>query len=99
MEQTVYYGLIAVMIVFGLHAGNHWARSMGQAVLLGLAGSAVAIAAFVCLIAVLTIVSPDDFDSTARGERLGALLLFGSAVGPVSAVGGRRRAEKAARLF
>src|SRR5881392_4153248 len=49
MEETVYYSVIAAMIVFGLYAGNRWARSMGQAVLLGLAGSAVAVATFVCL--------------------------------------------------
>ena len=55
MEETVYYGVIAAMIIFGLYAGNRWARSMGQAMLLGLAGSAVAVAAFLCLIAALAI--------------------------------------------
>ena len=38
--------------------------------------------------------------SREMGVRLGALLLFGSALGVVSAIGGRRRAEKAStRLF
>ncbi len=58
MEEIVYYGVIAAMIVFGLYAGNRWARSMGQAVLLGLVGSALAVAAFLCLIVVLAVFSP-----------------------------------------
>jgi hypothetical protein len=99
MEEIVYYGVIAAMIVFGLYAGNRWARSMGQAVLLGLVGSALAVAAFLCLIVVLAVFSPTGHDPTEVTVRLGALLLFGSALGPVSAIGGRRRAEKAARLF
>ena len=36
MEETAYYSAIAVLIAFGLLAGNRWARSMGHAVLLGL---------------------------------------------------------------
>jgi hypothetical protein len=52
------------------------------------------------LIVVLAIFSPDGIDPRETAARLGALLLFGSAVGVVSAIGGRRRAEKAAaRLF
>jgi hypothetical protein len=99
MEET-YYGVIAAMIGFGLYAGNRWARSMGEAVLFGLVGSTIAVAMFLCLIVVLAIFSPTGHDSTEMTVRLGALLLFGSALGPVSAIGGRRRAEKAAaRLF
>jgi len=37
MEEAGYYAAIAVLIAFGLLAGNRWARSMGHAVLLGLA--------------------------------------------------------------
>jgi hypothetical protein len=99
MEET-YYGVIAAMIGFGLYAGNRWARSMGEAVLFGLVGSTIAVAMFLCLIVVLSIFSPTGHDPTEVTVRLGALLLFGSALGPVSAIGGRRRAEKAAaRLF
>lgn len=97
MEETVYYGAIAALIVFGLLAGNLWARSMGHAVLLGLAGTTAAIVTFLGLVIGLAILSPDGSDSRETAARLGALLLFGSAVGVVSAVGGRRRAEKAAR--
>jgi Zn-dependent protease len=100
MEETAYYGAIAALIAFGLLAGNRWARSMGHAVLLGLVGTTVAVAAFFCLIVVFAILSPDGLDPRATAVRLGALLLFGSGVGVVAAIGGRRRAEKvAARLF
>jgi hypothetical protein len=99
LEETVYYSVIAAMIIFGLHAGNRWARSMGQAVILGLVGSTAAITAFLVVVVGLAVLSPDGHDVGEMGLRLGALLLFGSALGPVSAIGGRRRAEKAARLF
>jgi hypothetical protein len=99
MEEIVYYGVIAAMIGFGLYAGNRWARSMGEAVLFGLVGSTIAVAMFLCLIVVHAMFSPTGHDPTETTVRLGALLLFGSALGPVSAIGGRRRAEKAARLF
>ena len=46
MEEAGYYAAIAVLIAFGLLAGNRWARSMGHAVLLGLAGTTIAIARF-----------------------------------------------------
>src|SRR5258707_15732681 len=94
MEETVYYSVIAAMIAFGLYAGNRLAHSMGQAVLLGFAGSAAAVATFLCVIAALAIFSPTGHDSTEVTVRLGALLLFGSAVGPVSAVRGPRPPQK-----
>ena len=96
MEETAYYSAIAALIAFGLLAGNRWARSMGHAVLLGLVGTTVAVATFLCLIVGLAIFSPDGLASTQTAARLGALLLFGAALGVVSAIGGRRRAEKAA---
>ena len=100
MEEAAYYGAIAALIVFGLLAGNLWARSMGHAVLLGLVGTTAAVATFFCLIVGLAVFSPDRFDPRETAVRLGALLLFGSALGVVSAIGGRRHAEKAAgRLF
>src|SRR5262249_56768115 len=85
------------MIIFGLHAGHRWARSMGQAVLLGLVGSTAAVTAFLAVIVGFAVLSPDGHDLGEMGLRLGALLLFGSALGPVSAIGGRRRARKTAR--
>ena len=39
MEEIVYYATIAAVIAFGLHAGNHLARSRLQAMLLGLAAA------------------------------------------------------------
>ena len=100
MEEAGYYAAIAVLIAFGLLAGNRWARSMGHAVLLGLAGTTIAVVTFLCLIVAFFVFSPDSLDSRGIGVRLGALQLFGSALGVVSAIGGRRRAEKAAaRLF
>jgi hypothetical protein len=100
MEEVIYYVTIAAVIVFGLHAGQRWARSMGEAVLLGIGGTVIGVVVFLGLIMVCAVFSPDSLDSRDLGIRLGALQLFGSALGVVSAVGGRRRAEKAAsRLF
>jgi hypothetical protein len=96
MEDAIYYATIAAVIIFGLHGGERLARSRGEAVLIGLGGTTIAVVAFVCLIVVFSIVSPDSLDSRSIGVRLGALQLFGSALGVVSAIGGRRRAEKAA---
>ena len=46
------------------------------------------------------VLAPGSIDSDDMGFRLGALLLFGSAVGVVAAIGGRRHAVKmATRLF
>ena len=100
MEDAIYYGTIAAVIAFGLYGGKRLARSRGEAVLIGLGGTTVAVVAFLCLIVVFSIVSPDSLDPRGIGVRLGALQLFGSALGVVSAIGGRRHAEKAAaRLF
>ena len=100
MEEVVYYATIAAVIVFGLHAGRRWARSRGEAVLIGLGGSVIAVVVFLGLIIVCAVFSPDSLNARDMGIRLGALQLFGSALGVVSAIGGRRRAEKAStRLF
>jgi hypothetical protein len=100
MEDAIYYATIAAVIAFGLYGGKRLARSRGEAVLIGLGGTAIAVVAFLCLIVGFSIVSPDSLDSRGIGIRLGALQLFGSALGVVAAIGGRRRAEKAAaRLF
>ena len=49
---------------------------------------------------ILAILAPGSIDSDDMGFRLGALLLFGSAVGVVAGIGGRRHAVKmATRLF
>ena len=96
MEQAVYYAAIAALIAFGLYAGHRRARSMGHAVLLGLVGTVVAILAFFFVTAGLAIVAPGSIDPDDMGFRLGALLLFGSAVGAVAAIGSRRHAVKMA---
>ena len=100
MEDAIYYVTIAAVIVFGLYGGKRLARSMGEAVLIGLGGTTIAVVAFLCRIVAFSIFYPDSLDSRGIGVRLGALQLVGSALGVVSAIGGRRRAEKAAaRLF
>ena len=100
MEEIAYYSAIAAVIAFGLHAGRRWARSTFQAVLLGLAGTMVAVLAFFLLIVGVAILSPASLHPQDMAVRLGALLLFGFALGVVAALGGRRRAVKAAtRLF
>src|SRR5258708_12976300 len=100
MEEGMYYVAVAAGIVLGLDGGKRLARSMGEAVLIGLGGTTIAVVAFLCVIVAFSIFSPDSLDSRGIGVRLGALQLFGSALGVVSAIGGRRRAEKAAaRLF
>ena len=100
MEDAIYYVTIAAVIVFGLYGGKRLDRSMGEAVLIGLGGTTIAVVAFLCLIVAFSIFYPDSLDSRGIGVRLGALQLVGSALGVVSAIGGRRRAEKAAaRLF
>ena len=85
MEEARYYAAIAVAIAFGW-AGNRWARSMGHAVLLGLAGPdrrrdvpgpRPRLAVF----------SPMASFPAKSASGLGALLLFGSALGVFSAVG------------
>jgi hypothetical protein len=100
MEDAIYYATIAAVIAFGLYGGKHLACSMGEAVLIGLGGTTIAVVAFLGLIVVSSVFSPDSLTSRGIGIRLGALQLFGSALGMVSAIGGRRLAEKAAaRLF
>ena len=63
MEDAIYYGTIAAVIAFGLFGGKRLARSRGEAVLIGLGGTTVAVVAFLCLIVVFSIVSPDSLDS------------------------------------
>ncbi len=72
MEDAIYYGTIAAVIAFGLYGGKRLARSRGEAVLIGLGGTTVAVVAFLCLIVVFSIVAPDSLDSRGIGVRLGA---------------------------
>src|ERR1700674_1322125 len=60
MEEAIYYATIVAVIAFGLVAGNCWARSRGEAVLIGLGGTTIAVVVFVCLIVVASIFSPDS---------------------------------------
>jgi hypothetical protein len=94
-----YYLAIAAVILIGIIAGR-CARSTFQAMLLGLVGNLVIVGLLFCATILFAILSPGRLDSDDMGLRLGALLLFGSALGVVAAFGGRRRASKAsARLF
>jgi hypothetical protein len=100
MEEIAYYAALGTLGGSGLYVGRRWARSKGHAVLLGLALTvAVAVALFV-LTAVLTVVSPGSLETRRMGYILVMMLLFGSILGIVTTLSGRRRAVKAAaRLF
>ena len=58
MEDAIYYVTIAAVIVFGLYSGKRLARSMGEAVLIGLGGTTIAVVAFLCLIVACSPSSP-----------------------------------------
>jgi hypothetical protein len=98
VAAALYYLAIATVILIGLRAGR-WARSTAQAVVLGVMGNLVTVGLLFCTTILLAIMDPGVLDADDMGFRLGALLLFGSAVGMVAAIGGRRRAQLAARLF
>ena len=98
MAAALYYLAIATVILIGLLAGR-CARSTTQAIVLGLMGNLVTVGVLLCATILFAVVAPGALDSGDMGFRLGALLLFGSAVGMVAAIGGRRRARLAARLF
>lgn len=91
MEATFYYLAIAAVILFGLLAGRR-ARSTAQAMLLGLVGNLVTVVTLFCATVLYAVFAPGRLDPDDMGFRVGALLLFGSAVGVVAAIGGRRRA-------
>jgi hypothetical protein len=91
MEVAFYYLAIAAVTLLGLLAGR-WARSTAQAMLLGLAGNLVTVATLFCTTILYAVFAPGRLDLDDMGFRLSALLLFGSAVGIVAAIGGRRRA-------
>src|SRR5690348_17156921 len=97
MEAVLFCLGIGFVVAFGLHAGQHWARSTDVAVLLGIAGTIGASAALFCSGVLLAVAFPASFDPRQIGYRTGALLLFGPVAGAVSALAGRRRAAKASR--
>jgi len=99
VAASFYYLAIAAVILNGILGGRR-ARSTLHAMLLGLMGNLAMAATLFCATIVFSVVSPGSIDSDDMGFRLGALLLFGSIVGIVAAIGGRRHAVKmAARLF
>ena len=99
MAAALYYLTIAAVILIGILAGRR-ARSTIQAMVFGLMGNLVMAAALFCATILFAVLSPGSIDSEDMGFRLGALLLFGSAVGVIAAFGGRRHAAKmATRLF
>ncbi len=99
MAAALYYLTIAAVILIGLLAGRR-ARSILHAGLVGLLGNLVMVAALFVATIAFAVLAPGSLDPNDMGFRLGALLLFGSAVGVVAAVGSRRRAVRmAARLF
>jgi hypothetical protein len=99
VAAAFYYLAIAAVILIGILAGRR-ARSTIQAVLLGLAGNLVMAVTLFCATVLLAVLSPGVIDADDMGFRVGALLLFGSAVGAIAAFGSRRHAAKmATRLF
>jgi hypothetical protein len=100
MEDIVNCAALGTLAGFGVYLGQRWARSNGHAVLLGVAlAVAVAVAVF-CLTVVLGVVSPGSLEPRRMGVFLVMLLPFGSIVGIIATLSGRRRAVKAAtRLF
>jgi hypothetical protein len=95
VEAAFYYLAIAAVILVGILAGRR-ARSTFQAIVLGLIGNLVTVLALFGATVVFAITAPGRLDPDDMGFRLGALLLFGSVVGVVAAIGGRRRAAQAA---
>jgi len=95
VAAALYYLAIAVVILIGVSAGR-WARSSIQAVILGLMGNLVTVGLLFCTTILFAVMAPGALDADDMGFRLGALLLFGSAVGVVAAIGGRRRAARMA---
>ena len=99
MAAALYYLTIAAVILIGLLAGRR-ARSIIHAGLVGLIGNLVMVAALFLATIAFAVLAPGSIDPDDMGVRLGALLLFGSAVGVVAAVGSRRHSLKmASRLF
>jgi hypothetical protein len=95
VAAALYYLAIATVILIGLRAGR-WARSTVQAIVLGLMGNLVTVGLLFCATIVFAVMAPGALDAADMGFRLGALLLFGPAVGMVAAIGGRRRAANIA---
>jgi hypothetical protein len=99
VAAALYYLSIAAVILIGLLAGRR-SRSAIHAGLIGLIGNLIMVATLFLATIALVVLAPGSIDSDDMGFRLGALLLFGSAVGVVAAIGGRRHAIKmATRLF
>lgn len=95
MAAALYYLTIAAVILVGLLGGRR-ARSIIHAGLIGLIGNFVMVATLFLATVALAVLAPGSIDSDDMGFRLGALLLFGSAVGMVAGIGGRRHAVKMA---
>ena len=99
MAAALYYLTIAAVILIGILAGRR-ARSAIHAILFGLMGNLVMAAILFCATILFAVLSPGSIEPDDMGFRLGALLLFGSAVGAIAAFGSRRHAAKmATRLF
>ena len=95
MAAALYYLTIAAVILIGLLAGRR-ARSIIHAGLFGLLGNLIMVAILFCATVAFAILAPGSIDADDMGFRLGALLLFGSAVGVAAAIGSRRHAARMA---
>jgi hypothetical protein len=95
VEAAFYYLTIAAVLIAGLMIGRR-ARSTVHAMLFGLAMNLLAAATLFWSTVLLDVVAPGSLDPKSMGFRLGALLLFGSALGIAASIAGRRHALRAA---
>lgn len=95
MAAALYYLTIAAVILIGLLAGRR-AQSIIHAGLFGLMGNLIMVGALFCATVAFAILAPGSIDPDDMGFRLVALLLLGSAVGVVAAIGSRRHAARVA---
>lgn len=98
MAAALYYLAIAAVILIGLLMGRR-ARSVIHAGLFGLMGNLFMVGVLFSATVAFAILAPGSIDPDDMGFRLGALLLFGSAVGIVAAISGRHHAVRTTRLL
>jgi hypothetical protein len=88
MEEAIFHVSIGIVVFLGLLTGQRRVRSIGGTMLVGVGCTfGVAAALFVLTIAA-NVIAAGSLDARLMGFRIGALLLFGSAVGAGAALAG-----------